>query len=53
MAGIELLRNTLFALEIGEGFAEQNFLFDLKTILFQVDHPAVAAVSRRGFIDCD
>ena len=53
MASVEPLWNALLALKFSEVFAEQDSLFNLETILFQVDHPAVAAVSGRGLINRD
>ena len=51
VAGVKPLWNAVLALELGEMFADQNLLFDLEAAFFQVNHPAVAAVSGRRFVD--
>jgi hypothetical protein len=43
----------VLALKLREVFAEQDFSFDLKTILLQVDHPAVATLSGGRLVNGD
>ena len=51
VARVKPFGNSMLLLEPGEAFAEQDLLFDLESVFFQVDHPAVAAFSGRRFID--
>jgi hypothetical protein len=51
VASRELFRNAMLALELGESFTEDDFLFNFESVLFEMADPAVAALSSRSLVD--
>jgi hypothetical protein len=53
MASGEAFRHSVLPLEIREGLAKDDLLFDLEAVLFEMARPAVATVSGRRLVNDD